>query len=67
MPTFRRLAPWLVLGPITGPLAEGVYRNVRAHNPGLALLYALAVVVTWFDLAMYGGHAIAMLHRMMIS
>ena len=67
MSTFRRLAPWLLLGPITGPLAEGMYRNVKAHNPGLAALYALAAVVSWFDLAIYGGHAIATLHHMMAS
>ncbi len=67
MSTFRRLAPWLLLGPITGPLAEGIYRNVKTNNPGLAALYALAVVVSWFDLAMYGGNAIAMLHHIMVS
>jgi hypothetical protein len=33
----------------------------------LASLYALAAVVSWFDLAMYSGHAIATLHRLMIS
>jgi hypothetical protein len=67
MNTFRRLAPWLVLGPITGPLAEGVYRNVRANNPVLASLYGLAGVVSWFDLVTYGGQAVATLHRMMFS
>ena len=65
MSTFRRLAPWLLLGPVSGPLAEGVHRNVRAKNPGLASLYALAAVVSWYDLATYGGNAVATLHRMM--
>jgi hypothetical protein len=67
MSTFRRLAPWLLLGPITGPLAEGIYRNVRARNPVLASLYALAVMFSWFDLAIYGGDVIAKLHQMMVS
>jgi len=58
MSTFRRIAPWLILGPITGPLAEGVYRNARANNPGLAMMYAVATVVTWYDLVTYGGNAV---------
>jgi len=58
MTTLRRLAPWLMLGPVTGPLAEGIYRNIRAKNPGLASLYAVAVAVTWYDLATYGGGAV---------
>ena len=65
MSAFRRIAPWLILGPITGFLAEGVYRNVRAENPGLASLYAVAAVVSWYDLAIYGGGAVVTLHRWM--
>jgi hypothetical protein len=57
MSTFRRIAPWLILGPITGLLAEGVHRNIRANNPGLAALYAMAAVLTWIDLAAYGVNA----------
>jgi len=67
MSTFRRIAPWLVLGPVTGPLAEGVHRNLRARNPGLASLYALAAVISWFDLVAYGGHALATLRHLMFS
>ena len=62
MNTFRRIAPWLVLGLITGPLAEGMYRNLRAGNRGLAALYAIAVTVTWYDLAAFGGRAMITLH-----
>jgi hypothetical protein len=67
MSTFRRLAPWLLLGPVTGPLAEGVYRNFQANNPALALMYAVAAAVSWYDLAIYGGQAVATLHHMMVS
>ena len=67
MNAFRRIAPWLILGPITGPLAEGVHRNLRAKNPFLASMYALAAVVSWFDLAIYGGQAFAALRQMMVS
>jgi hypothetical protein len=50
MRALKRLAPWFLLGPITGPLAEGVYRNLRKNEPVLASLYALAIPVTWIDL-----------------
>lgn len=63
MSTFRRLLPWMILGPITGLLAEGVYRNIKAKNPGLAWLYAIATVVTWINLATYGGDAMATLKQ----
>ena len=64
MSTFRRIAPWLILGPITGLLAEGVHRNIRANNPGLATLYAMAAVLTWIDFAAYGGTAFVFLQRL---
>ncbi len=47
----KRLAPWLFIGPITGPLAEGIYRNWRKSETMLAFLYALAFAIVWFDLA----------------
>ena len=43
-------APFLAMGPISGPLAEGVYRNLRKGNRILAGLYAFAVVETFFVL-----------------
>jgi len=57
MTTIRRIALWLVLGPITGLLAEGVYRNGRAGNSGQAWLCAVATMFCSFDLAAYGGGA----------
>ena len=63
MSTFYRILPWLILGPITGLLAEGVYRNIRASNPGLAGMYGVAMVGSWYDLAVYGGGAVLTLHR----
>ena len=61
--TFRKIAPWLALGPITGLLAEGVYRNVRAGNTLLASLYALATIFTTFDMVTYGTGALLTLYR----
>ena len=43
-------APFLAMGPISGPLAEGVVRNLRKGNKVLAGLYAFAVVETFFVL-----------------
>ena len=40
-------APFLAMGPISGPLAEGVVRNLRKGNKVLAGLYAFAVVETF--------------------
>jgi hypothetical protein len=48
-------------------LAEGVYRNVRAHNPVLASLYGVAAVFSWYDLVTYGGRAVVTLHRLIVS
>jgi hypothetical protein len=53
------------MGPVTGPLAEGVYRNLRANNPVLASLYGVAAVASFFDLLVYGGRAAIHLHHMM--
>jgi hypothetical protein len=54
MNRFARFAPWLLLGPITGPLTEGIYRNVRAGELTLAALYAVALGFAWFDMSVYG-------------
>ena len=51
MRTLQRLAPWLLLGPISGPLAEGAYRNLRQGETVLAGLYLLAIPIVWVGLA----------------
>jgi len=58
---FRRVAPWLLLGPISGLLAEGLYRNLRRGERVLAGLYFLAIVVTMFDLLHFGTQVVAAL------
>ena len=63
MNTLCRIAPWLILGPITGLLAEGVHRNLRRRNPGLALMYAVAAAFSSYDLAIYGGQAVITLQH----
>lgn len=41
---WKRLAPFFLLGPITGPLVAGVVFNFREGRPVLATLYAVALV-----------------------
>jgi hypothetical protein len=36
-----RVAPFLVLGPISGPLLAGVVLNIRDGRPVLAAMYAV--------------------------
>ena len=41
---WKRLAPFFLLGPISGPLLAGVVFNFREGRPVLALLYAVALI-----------------------
>ena len=51
----KGVLPWLLLGPLTGPLAEGIVRNWRAGEVSLAWLYGVALWLTTFDLYTLGG------------
>ena len=44
MSRFKRLAPFFLVGPISGPLLAGVVFNVRGGRPILAGLYVIALV-----------------------
>lgn len=44
MSRFKRLAPFFLVGPISGPLLAGVVFNVRGGRPILAGLYVVALV-----------------------
>jgi hypothetical protein len=48
MSRFRRLAPYLLLGPLTGPLVAGVVINLQKGNKLLAGLYAVAAAEMTF-------------------
>jgi hypothetical protein len=50
MSRFRRLAPFFVFGPVSGPLLAGVVFNLRGGRPFLAGLYAVALVEFTFGL-----------------
>ncbi len=41
---WKRLAPFFLLGPISGPLMAGVVFNFREGRPVLAGLYAIALI-----------------------
>jgi hypothetical protein len=43
-PRFKRLAPFFLAGPISGPLLAGVVINFREGRPVLGTLYAIALV-----------------------
>ncbi|HUE63361.1 MAG TPA: hypothetical protein VMO78_03200 [Rhizomicrobium sp.] len=51
---FKAIMPWLLLGPLTGPLAEGVVRNWRSGEVLLSCLYGIAFSLTTFDLYALG-------------
>jgi hypothetical protein len=40
----KRLAPYLLLGPITGPLCARMVHHFRTGSPILATLYGIAMV-----------------------
>ncbi|MFI4974023.1 MAG: hypothetical protein ACHP84_05755 [Caulobacterales bacterium] len=40
----RRLAPFFLAGPISGPLLAGVVLNFRGGRPVLGTLYAIALI-----------------------
>ena len=42
-PRVKRLAPFFLAGPISGPLLAGVVLNFRAGRPVLGSLYAIAL------------------------
>jgi hypothetical protein len=41
---WKRLAPFFLLGPISGPLMAGVVFNFREGRPVLATMYAIVLV-----------------------
>jgi hypothetical protein len=40
----KRVLPFLVLGPLTGPLAAGFFYAFRAQRFGMAAVYALGIL-----------------------
>ena len=46
----KRLAPFFVLGPLTGPLVAGVVLNMRRNKPVLASMYGYLLVYGTFAL-----------------
>ena len=44
MSRFRQVAPYLLIGPIGGPLVAGAVINFRAGRPLLGSLFAVALV-----------------------
>jgi hypothetical protein len=55
VPTWRRVAPFMLLGPITGPLVAGLLINLREGRPVLAMLYGIALAEASFLLPYVAG------------
>lgn len=53
---WKRLAPFFLVGPVSGPLLAGVVFNFREGRPGLALLYAIALAEFVVLLPLAVGH-----------
>jgi hypothetical protein len=43
MSRIKRLAPYFLIGPISGPLLAGVVHNFRGGRPVLSVMYAVAL------------------------
>ncbi|HEX7758364.1 MAG TPA: hypothetical protein VF459_02600 [Caulobacteraceae bacterium] len=46
----KRILPFLVLGPFTGPLAAGLVHTARNGRYWMASVYALGIVEVWAGL-----------------
>ena len=57
------LAGLAALGPISGPLVAGILRNLRKRQLMLASLYALALPMAWYELAVMADWASQVLIR----
>lgn len=45
MSRFKRLAPYFIIGPISGPMLAGVVINFREGRPLLGSLYGIALTL----------------------
>ena len=55
---WARLAPFLLVGPVSGPLLAGVVFNFREGRPVLGSLYAVALALFAVDLPMLAARAL---------
>jgi hypothetical protein len=44
----KRIAPYFLIGPVSGPLVAGIVINLRAGHPVLAMLYGVALIEYMF-------------------
>ena len=45
MTTWKRIAPFLLLGPISGPIVAGITFNFREGRPFLGSLYVILMLL----------------------
>ena len=56
MSRIKRLAPYFLVGPISGPLLAGVVINFRGGRPVLGSLYAIALAEVTICLPIIVAH-----------
>ena len=55
-----RWAPYLALGPVSGPLTAGVVLNIRDGRPVLASLYGLLLTLWLSEASLWAVHMLPM-------
>jgi hypothetical protein len=54
----KRVAPYMLLGPITGPFVAGVVFNFREGRPVLGVLYMVALSSWYVAMPVMAVHAL---------
>jgi hypothetical protein len=44
MSSLKRIAPYMLIGPISGPLVAGIVINWRDGRPGLSAMYGVFLI-----------------------
>jgi hypothetical protein len=65
--SLARIAPYMLLGPISGPLAAGAVVNLRGGRPVLGSLYAVALVLFLIDVPLASAWALPLLHADLLT
>ena len=60
---FPQDRPMAHFGTDNRPVGRGCVPNARSSNPVLASMYGVALVGTWFDLAIFGSGALVTLQH----
>jgi hypothetical protein len=62
----KRLLPWMLLGPLTGPLAFGLRACIERRRFAMAAVYALGLVEVWTGLPTILAKELSLIARMRV-